>query len=305
MRYIRPAALLAASLVLLLAAEGPGTSAGAAVPLGATAPTAVEVPAAPPPPPRIRPVVLPDWAGPPAPRLRDTYRGAAFDTCTAPPLDTLRAWQGTSPYGVVGIYTSGGQRGCAQPALTAEWVRQARAMGWRFIPTHVGRQAPCSAIARKPKRIDPANAVQQGREEAAEAVLGLQVLGLGAGSPVYLDIEAYPLNDAVCGQAVVDFAAGWTQGLHAAGYLAGFYSSLDSGIADLVAAARAGSTPLPDVLWYARWDDRADTGGSGGIDLDLWADHQRIHQYRGNVKESHGGVELTIDRDEVDGPVAG
>ncbi|MGW6914824.1 DUF1906 domain-containing protein [Kitasatospora sp. NPDC054939] len=300
MRYLRPAALAAATLVLLLAAEGPGASAGSVAPLAAAAPTAVEVPAA----PRIRATVVPDRAGPPAPRPGPGYRGTGFDTCTAPPLETLRAWQGTSPYGAVGIYTSGGQRGCAQPRLTADWVRGARAAGWRFIPTHVGRQAPCSDLARKPLRIDPAQAVRQGREEAAEAVRGLQAVGLGKGSPVYLDIEAYPRGDASCAQAVVDFALGWTQGLHAAGYRSGFYSSLDSGIADLVAAARAGSRPLPDALWYARWDDRASTDGSGGIPADLWADHQRIHQYRGNVKESYGGAELLVDRDEVDGPVA-
>ncbi|MEU1503687.1 DUF1906 domain-containing protein [Kitasatospora sp. NPDC005748] len=292
MRYLRPAALAAASLVLLLAIDGAGVSAGATAPVAAAAP-------------RIRATVLPDRSGPPAQRVRDLYSGAAFDACTAPPLDTLRAWRGTSPYGAVGIYTSGSQRGCAQPGLTADWVRQARAMGWRFLPVHVGLQAPCSELKGKPQRIDPARAAQQGRAEAAEAVRGLTAVGLGKGSPVFLDIESYPMQDPACGQAVVDFALGWTQGLHAVGYRSGFYSSLDSGVADLAAAARAGSSPLPDTLWYARWDDHADTADSGALTSDLWADRQRVHQYRGNVTETYGGATLTVDRNQVDAPLAG
>ncbi|MBP0454556.1 DUF1906 domain-containing protein [Kitasatospora sp. RG8] len=288
MRYLRPAAMAAASLVLLLAVDGTD--------VGAPAAAAV---------PRIRATVLPDLAGPPPARTREAFSGAAFDACTAPPLETLRAWRGVSPYGALGIYTSGTQRGCTQPRLTADWVRQARAMGWRFLPVHVGLQAPCSDLKNKPNRIDPARAAQQGRDEAGEAVSGLMTVGLGTGSPVFLDIEAYPVNDPVCGQAVVDFTLGWTQALHAAGFRSGFYSSLDSGIADLAAAARAGSSPMPDTLWYARWNDQADTAGGGALTPELWIDHQRVHQYHGNVEETYGGATLTIDRNQVDAPLAG
>jgi hypothetical protein len=62
---------------------------------------------------------------------------------------------------------------------------------------------------------------------------------------------------------------------------------------------------MPDSLWYARWDDHADTAGSGALAPDLWTVHQRVHQYRGNVPETYGGATLTIDRDQVDGPTAG
>ncbi|MFE7531134.1 DUF1906 domain-containing protein [Kitasatospora sp. NPDC057542] len=289
MRHLRSAALLAAALVLPLATDGTGVRAEAAAPAAVAAP-------------RIRAVTLPHRSGPPRPL--DTWNGRAFDACTAPPLDTLRAWRGTSPYGAVGIYTSGSQRGCSQSRLTAEWVRQARELGWRFLPVHVGLQAPCADLSHKPKRIDPARAVEQGLEEAAEAAQALRSLGLAEGSPVYLDIEAYPMRDPACGQAVVDFTLGWTAGLHAADYRSGFYSSLDSGIADLAAAARAGSSPMPDALWYARWDDQADTAGSGGIAPDLWSLHQRVHQYHGNVEETFGGATLTVDRNHVDGPTA-
>ncbi|MEU6236846.1 DUF1906 domain-containing protein [Kitasatospora sp. NPDC047058] len=291
MRYLRSAAVSAASLVLLMAADGSDVSAEATTPVAAAVP-------------RIRATVLPDRAGPPALRARDRYAGAAFDACTAPSLDTLRAWRDASPYGALGIYTSGSQRGCTQPRLTADWVRRARAMGWRFLPVHVGLQAPCSALKGKPKRIDPAHAAQQGRDEAAEAVAGLTAVGLGAGTPVFLDIESYPLHDPACGQAVVDFTLGWTQALHAAGHRAGFYSSLDSGIADLAAAARAGCSPLPDTLWYAHWDDHTDTAAGGALTPELWVGHQRVHQFHGNAEETYGGATLTVDRSRVDAPVA-
>ncbi|MFJ5230407.1 DUF1906 domain-containing protein [Kitasatospora sp. NPDC088391] len=353
MRYLGPAALTAASLVLLLATDRdavgmltadpasahvavPAAAAPAAAAPGATA-AGPDTPAQPAPPPPRQLAAAPAALGMPAVahqaapllaaetapvRLRRTvlsdplrarrqplpaevFDGAGFDACTAPPVETMRAWWGTSPYGAIGIYTSGRQRACAQPQLTAAWVRAVRAMGWQLVPTHVGRQAPCMAPGRKVLRIDPEQAVQQGREEAAEAVRAVKDLGLRTGTPVYLDIEAYPRGDSACSQAVTDFTLGWTQALHRAGFRSGFYSSTDAGIADLAVAARAGSSPLPDAVWYARWDDRANTvDGAGQLGTDLWTGHSRIHQHHGNVQETYGGVALTVDRDQLDGPVA-
>ncbi|GAA4856544.1 DUF1906 domain-containing protein [Kitasatospora terrestris] len=342
MRFLGPAALTAASLVLFLAAEGglpePEPAATTAAAAGAGGPTAATGPAAtdtvelaaaqltaqPARPgrsaqigraqlePASKPVVLtrkalPDtgWAKRRESLPQELFTGEGFDACTAPSLDALRAWRGTSPYGALGIYVSGAQRACDQPRLTADWVSKAREMGWRLIPTHVGLQAPCSTISRKTSRIDPARAAQQGRDEAAAAVRAMKALGLRGGSPVYLDIESYP-RESACSQAVVEFTLGWTQALHKAGYRSGFYSSTDSGVADLAAAARAGSTPLPDAVWYARWDGRATTtDGAGALGAaDLWRDRSRIHQYQGNVQESYGGVTLNIDRNRLDAPVA-
>ena len=57
-------------------------------------------------------------------------QGRFFDTCTTPSLSALAAWRGTSPYTGVNIYFGGRNRGCAQPNLTAAWVRSASAAGW-------------------------------------------------------------------------------------------------------------------------------------------------------------------------------
>ncbi|GAA1091846.1 DUF1906 domain-containing protein [Kitasatospora arboriphila] len=297
MRSLGTAALAVATSVLLLATAGVPAASAAPPPAASAAP----LPAA----PRLTRTVLADPAAGPAAGGRlpagELYQGPGFDACTAPPLPTMQTWWDDSPYGAVGIYVSGSQRGCTQSRLTADWVAQSREMGWRFVPTHVGLQAPCSTNGSKPRHIDPARAVAQGQQEAAEAVVAMRALGFGDGSPVYLDIEAYPRGDSRCSQAVTDFAVGWTQALHAAGHLAGFYSSAESGIADLAAAARAGSSPLPDAVWYARWDDHANTtDGAGALNPELWTDHGRIHQHRGNVQESYGGNALTVDRDELD-----
>ncbi|MFJ9770721.1 DUF1906 domain-containing protein [Kitasatospora sp. NPDC101157] len=281
MRLLPLAALLAAPLVLF--------------------PVAAPAQASPVLPPGPVAAVPFDGTEPP-PEYR--YTGAGFDACSAPPAEALYVWRTASPYGAVNIYSSGSQRACRQTRLTPDWVATVRAMGWKLVPTHVGLQAPCAKRPDKPLRIDPDRAEEQGGQEADEAAAALGALGLGPGSPVYLDMEAYPVGDAVCSRAVVDFTVGWTKGLQAAGYRSGFYSSTDSGIADLVAAARAGRAPMPDAIWYARWDGRPATTGQPGLPDDLWAGH-RIHQHRGSADETYGGVTLSVDPDALDGLVAG
>ncbi|MFF2144049.1 DUF1906 domain-containing protein [Kitasatospora sp. NPDC058190] len=294
MRLPSPTALLAVSLVM-----PPGTVHGHAP--GTWQPAAVRstAPSAAPPAPLAAP---PEGSTEPPPEYR--FTGAGFDACSAPPEEAMDVWRTASPYGAVNIYSSGGQRGCEQPRLTPQWVAAVRAMGWKVVPTHVGLQAPCAERADKPLRIDPDLAEEQGAQEAGEAAAALQELGLGPGSPVYLDMEAYPAGDEVCSRAVVDFTAGWTRALHDAGYRSGFYSSMDSGIADIVAAAQSGRDPMPDALWYARWDGQPTTSGQAGLPDDLWSGH-RIHQYRGSADETYGGVTLSVDPDELDGLVAG
>src|SRR3954470_5159216 len=71
----------------------------------------------------------------PTPAAATRYSGRAFDTCTAPRIARLRAWQ-ASPYRGVAIYTGGTTRACTQPALPAGWVRGATRLGWRLVPIY-------------------------------------------------------------------------------------------------------------------------------------------------------------------------
>lgn len=225
------------------------------------------------------------------------YRGLGFDTCAAPSPDQMGAW-GASPYSAVGIYVGGVNRSCSQPNLTAAWVRSELADGWALVPTYVGPQAPgntcgCSSIV-------PSRAGREGTAAAADAVAELRALGIGPGSPVYYDMEAYRTG-GTASRAVVAFLGAWTARLHAAGYRSGVYGSAESAVADL-AARRGSGYPEPDDVWIAHWNGRATTS-----DPDLpaaeWAHHQRLHQYAGLQSESWGGVTLTVDDDWLDGEV--
>ncbi|AXI81452.1 DUF1906 domain-containing protein [Peterkaempfera bronchialis] len=232
------------------------------------------------------------------------FTGRGFDACAAPSLTTMRRWARHSPYGAAGIYFGGINRACAQPRLTPDWVASVDRMGWRLLPLYAGLQAPCRKGGHRLRRIDPAQARDQGRDQAADAVSRADALGLDQGSALYLDMENYPRGNARCTRAVLDFVVGWTVEIQDSGYWAGFYSSADSGIADLAAARRAGLGPLPDALWYAHWNGRARTSKAKHLSPQAWSDHQRVHQYRGNVRESYGGAALTVDRNAVDSAVA-
>ena len=64
-------------------------------------------------------------------------------------------------------------------------------------------------------------------------------------------------------------------------------------------------SPLPDDAWIANWNGQASVFGDQYVSDSLWADHQRVHQYKGGHKETWGGVTINIDSDYVDGAVVG
>ncbi|MFF0475410.1 glycoside hydrolase domain-containing protein [Streptomyces sp. NPDC004284] len=211
------------------------------------------------------------------------YTGKGFDACAAPSSSTMTAWKNSSPYGAIGIYVGGSERGCAQPNLTASWVSQQASAGWKFLPLYVGVQA--SGIT------SPAS---QGAAAADDAVNDVSALGFGTGSLVYYDMESYSSTRSA---DVLAFLAAWTNRLHELGYKSGVYSSSTSGVADL--AGTSSSYSRPDVIFNANWNGVANTDDTV-LPANLWADHQRVHQYSGNVTETWGGVTINIDRDYLD-----
>lgn len=227
-----------------------------------------------------------------------TYTGKGFDACTAPSQAAMNAWQASSPYSAVGVYISGSFRGCAQPNLTASWVTSQTGNGWHLIPIDVGRQAPCTNYSLK-MSTDPATAKAQGVTAAAGAITAASNLGIPAGSAVYSDIEAYT-STASCKAAVLSYLSGWTERLHAGGYLSGFYSSAASGIKDAASEYGNPAYTRVDHLFYAWWNGAADTNTGSYVPSSYWSDHQRIHQYAGEVTETWGGYSINIDRDYLD-----
>ncbi len=227
------------------------------------------------------------------------YTGLGFDACAAPAAATMNAWL-SSPYRAVGIYVGGVNRGCSQPNLTSAWVGAVAAAGWKFIPTYVGLQAPGSSCGSC-SEIDPDHAASQGKAEANDAAAKMLALGLGPGNPIYFDMEHYKRGGTNTLTALA-FLGAWTTQLHAEGYTSGVYSSASSGIADLVAAYGTGYTE-PDAIWIANWNGLKTTSDPYVPDA-YWPARQRLHQYRGGHKETHGGVSVNVDSNYLDGPVA-
>jgi hypothetical protein len=215
------------------------------------------------------------------------FRGSGFDTCTAPSQAAMTAWRHRSPYGAVGIYIGGSDKACAQPNLTASWVKNEAAQRWHFIPLYVGPQAAFGELRKASGR--------QGTAAATDAAYQAQQLGFGSRTPLYYDMEAYPPSQS--GRAL-RFLSAWTARLHALGYDSGVYSSSSSGIADLAHQYGGGKYAMPNVIYDALWNGQANTFdpvfGPGE-----WVHHHRVHQYRGNITRTYGGITMNIDRDHM------
>ena len=187
--------------------------------------------------------------------------GLAFDTCAAPSQTAMNAWAG-SAYKAVGIYISGGLRACGQPNLTPDWVAANAANNWQFLLIDLGMQAPCTTYKSK-MSADPATARNQGRTAAAGAITAATALGFTQRSAIYSDIETYDNRIATCKAAVLSYLSGWTTELNSRGWVSGAYVGAASGGADLNAAYNNTAYSRPDNIWFARWNNVADTNDNG------------------------------------------
>ncbi|TGN78102.1 DUF1906 domain-containing protein [Streptomyces bauhiniae] len=229
-----------------------------------------------------------------------TFTGRAFDTCTAPSAAAMKAWK-TGFYGAAAVYIGGKNRGCAQPNLTASWVKTVNSQGWKLIPLYVGAQPPCQKSAN-PEKMTTTNATSLGATDAKDAVAKASALGMKAGSAIYLDMEPYDTTDKACNNAVLSYVRSFTKTLRGKVYRAGYYGFTSSS-AKAVATA-TDKTDLPGNLWYALWDQQNTTTADWPWDPKAFTNHSRAHQYMVNSQESRGGYTITVDRSAWDAPVA-
>ena len=228
------------------------------------------------------------------------FTGLGFDACATPSTKAMSAWL-ASPYRAIGVYIGGVNRACSQPNLTTAWVGTEVAAGWHLIPTYVGLQSPTSGCSSCAK-LNANKATAQGTAAANDAVTHAQSVDMGAGSPIYFDMEGYS-RTSKASDATLAFLAAWTKRLHALGYRSGVYGSSASTIADLAGQIGFGYQ-LPDDVWTANWNGRADTADPY-VPSGAWARHQRLHQFRGGHNETYGGVRINVDSDYVDGATVG
>ncbi len=239
------------------------------------------------------------------------YRGLGFDQCEAPSQKAMSTWIRKSPFRAAGIYISGDSRACQrQTNLTATWVRTQLAEGWHLMPITLGPQASCTTRERylRQVRINPSptdtysKARTQGVLEARKAVAAARNLGIVPGSTIFYDLEAFSITKSTsCTSSALWFLSSWTTELHRLRYASGYYSSAASGIKMIDdARVRPGNRiVMPDQIWIADWNGRADTKSSY-IRSDGWQPHGRAHQYQGGHNETWGGVTINIDRNYLD-----
>lgn len=246
-----------------------------------------------------------------APDAPGDLTGYAFDACVAPSQTVMDAWNVSSPYSIVGIYVSGNSRYCGdryQPNLSKSWVAKNASNGWGFLPIHVGYQAPCfknnpqSRVQKKRMSSTQSTARTQGVADAKETIVALQKYGFAKNSVSYLDIEWYARTTA-CDNAVLAFADGWTDHLHAQGYRSGVYGS-GSAVVKLLDEVRAGTKKFsgftqPDQMWFAWGNNKADVDGGPYLSDAGWK-KARIHQFHLDTSERYGGHTVTIDRNYLD-----
>jgi hypothetical protein len=221
-------------------------------------------------------------------------QGRGFDACTAPSRSVMQTWWNDSPYAAIGIYIGGSDAACSQPNLTPAWLRNTAKQGWHFIPLYVGPQAAFGELSSNAS-------ASQGRAAATDAALQAQRLGFGPLSPIYYDMEGYPPGQST---RVLRFLSAWSTRLHALGYSSGVYSSSSSGVADLAGQYGRGVYTMPDVIYDALWNGQANTSDSV-FGPGQWPSHHRLHQYRGNVTQTFGGITLNIDQDWMNVRLAG
>ncbi|MDX3493457.1 glycoside hydrolase domain-containing protein [Streptomyces turgidiscabies] len=230
-----------------------------------------------------------------------TFTGRAFDTCTAPSAAAMKAWRTNNFYGAAAVYIGGKNRGCAQPNLTASWVKTVSAQGWKLIPLYVGAQPSCQT-GSSPEKLTAATAASLGATDAADAVAKASALGMKAGSPVYLDMESYDITNKACNDAVLTYVRAFDKALQAKTYRTGYYGFTSSSAKAIAQATDR--TNLPGNMWYALWDKQNTTTADWPFAATQWTNHSRAHQYMVNSKETRGGYTITVDRDAWDAPVA-
>ena len=244
------------------------------------------------------------------PQAPGNFRGYGFDACVAPSQKTMDTWNLTSPYSAIGIYISGNSRYCSdkyQPNLSKSWVQKNANNGWRFIPIHVGYQAPCfknnpkSRVQKKRMSSNLSTARKQAVSDAKESVAAAKKYGFGSGTVLYLDIEWYSRSGS-CDAVVLAFSESWTEYLHKVGYKSGLYSSGSAAIEamDIQRAKNMSGYTLPDHMWIAWTNKVANTDGGPYLSDSGWKNHQRIHQYHNGVTVSYGGVKINIDKNFLD-----
>jgi len=216
----------------------------------------------------------------------------------------MQDWWNHSPYWDVGVYLLNAHNRHNDPNMTLAWITGVLQQGWGFIPTWFGDQAPCACT--NPPNLpcapftytipgNPSNnyaaAYNDGVNEASNALIQAAAIGLPTGI-IYKDIENYAPDGGTCSLSVQRYLSGWVTQMH---------SSVGSGSAGVygnpLPAAQDfyNTSPMPDDIWIAKYDNRVTIWGLGQVSDQWWTNKQRMHQYQENVSGTFGGFQYIVD----------
>lgn len=241
------------------------------------------------------------------PRL---VNGKGFDACSLPPASGMATLKARTGWTWAGFYLGGSNASCPSTAMGSAWLSSVVQQGWSLAPLWVGPQAPTSSCGSCGK-LSTSNPSGDGVAQADAAVSVARSIGMGAGVPIYYDMESYARGSS-SSPYVLSFLSAWTGELHRLGYRSGVYSSSGTGMLDLVADYNSTVHTRPDFIWPANWNGAATTTDPY-IPSTMWANHQRLRQYASPSSPSSGhtspinvnGFVFQYDADIADGLAAG
>ena len=232
----------------------------------------------------------------------EAFTGLGFDACAAPSSRTMSAWA-ASPYRAIGVYIGGANRGllAAQPDRDL-----GRRTGRRRLAPDPDLRRPAGADQRL-QQLRQAELEHRrpsrGPKRPSDAVEEAQSVGMGPGSPIYFDMEAYTrTTSASRGDADLPLRLdrrSCTRSATSPASTAPAPRASPTSAARSAAATRCPTTSGPP------------TGTAQQNTLDpylpstAWAAHQRIHQYRGGHDETYGLMTINIDNNYVEGATVG
>ena len=229
----------------------------------------------------------------------------------------MDAWLTSSPFWGAGIYIGGSMASCRRRRPTPASRTSTPPGSLDSAPTDGGccRSGWAAGLVphalRRPDRRRSGRRVRRGRRPwtyrgRSRRDSRARARPARRGSTLWYDLEGgYDVANDDCRRSALRFLSGWTFALHDLGYRSGVYSSVSAGIHALDNADNLspGSYEMPDQVWFAWYNGRAD------VDVDpQWVrssswEGQRVHQYEAHTSAAYGGVALTIDRNfmELDG----
>ena len=255
-------------------------------------------------------LLSPNDAHPDSSSVNNTAGVMGFDACSLPTNAQLTDWIASSPYRVVGIYLGGENLShCTSSAtLNSTYVAAILTQGWQMIPIWVGPQGvgACSGSCASMSST-PATAMTQGATEADSAIAALNAVGIGQGSPIVYDMEAYTRTVTANVAATSAFIEGWNTELHAKGYIAAVYSSHPE-FTDWYPTV---VTPAIDTIWFAYFFNSGvacgtecqtvfPTQSSFDISTSYWLNNHRARQTSSGFNSTYGSTTINIDEDWVD-----